>query len=108
MIECDTITAEIDSDKDLALMLKEINKQGDKLMSLLPIYPAEMLVRFGAKGPALVVDVKPAETLARALRNIPGTHCLPSGRLTARDVMFAKRVIATKAAVERLQEVLGS
>ena len=69
---------------------------------------AEMLVRFGAKGPALVVDVKPAETLARALRNIPGTHCLPSGRLTARDVMFAKRVIATKAAVERLQEVLGS
>ena len=69
---------------------------------------AEMLVRFGAKGPALVVDVKPAETLERAVRNIPGTRCLPSGRLTARDVMNAKRVIATKAAVERLQEVLGS
>ena len=69
---------------------------------------AEMLVRFGAKGPALVVDVKPAETLARALRNIPGTHGLPSGRLTARDVMYAKRIIATRAAVERLQEVLGS
>jgi len=68
----------------------------------------EMLARYGAKGTALVVDVKPAETLARALRNIPGTHCLPSGRLTARDVMYAKRIIATKAAVERLQEVLGS
>jgi large subunit ribosomal protein L4 len=69
---------------------------------------AEMLGRFGAKGPALVVDVKPAESLTRAVRNIPGTQCLPSGRLTARDVMYAKRVIATKAAVERLQEVLGS
>jgi len=68
----------------------------------------EMLARFGARGPALVVDVKPAEALTRAVRNIPGTQCLPSGRLTARAVMFAKRVIATRAAVERLQEVLGS
>src|SRR5664279_3492579 len=40
------ITAEIDSDKDLALMLKEINKQGDKLRVLLPLYQQEMLVRF--------------------------------------------------------------
>jgi large subunit ribosomal protein L4 len=69
---------------------------------------AEMLVRFGAKGPALMVDVKPADGLTRAVRNIPGTKCLPSGRLTARDVMFARRIIATRAAVERLQEVLGS
>jgi large subunit ribosomal protein L4 len=69
---------------------------------------AEMLARFGARGPALVVDVKPAEALTRAVRNIPGTQCLPSGRLTARAVMFARRVIATRAAVERLQEVLGS
>lgn len=45
------ITAEIDSDKDLALMLKEINKQGDKLQALLPIYPPEMLVRFNPNWP---------------------------------------------------------
>lgn len=69
---------------------------------------SEMLVRLGATGPALLVDVKPAESLERAVRNIPGTRALPSGRLTARDVMFARRVIATRAAVERLQEVLGS
>ena len=68
----------------------------------------EMLGRFGAKGSALVLDVKPADALTRAVRNIPGTRCLPSGRLTARDVMLAKRIIATRAAVERLQEVLGS
>jgi large subunit ribosomal protein L4 len=69
---------------------------------------AEMLARFGAARSALVVDVKPAETLMRAVRNIPGTVCLESGRLKARDVMRAQRIIATKAAVERLQEVLGS
>jgi large subunit ribosomal protein L4 len=69
---------------------------------------AEMLVRFGAVRSALVVDVKPADTLLRAVRNIPGTVCLESGRLKARDVMRAHRIIATKAAVERLQEVLGS
>jgi large subunit ribosomal protein L4 len=69
---------------------------------------AEMLARFGAARSALVVDVKPAETLVRAVRNIPGTVCLESGRLKARDVMRARRIIATKAAVERLQEVLGS
>jgi large subunit ribosomal protein L4 len=69
---------------------------------------AEMLARFGAARSALLVDVKPAETLVRAVRNIPGTVCLESGRLKARDVMRAQRVIATRAAVERLQEVLGS
>ena len=69
---------------------------------------AEMLTRFGALRSALVVDVKPADTLVRALRNIPGMVCLESGRLKARDVMRARRIIATKAAVERLQEVLGS
>lgn len=69
---------------------------------------AEMLARLGVPGSALVVDVKPSATLVRAVRNIPGTVCLESGRLTARDVMHARRIVATKAAVERLQEVLGS
>jgi large subunit ribosomal protein L4 len=69
---------------------------------------AEMLARLGAPAPSLLVDVKPAATLARAVRNIPGTACLESGRLKARDVMRARRIVATKAAIERLQEVLGS
>jgi hypothetical protein len=50
------ITAEIDSDKDLALMLKEINKQGDKLKSLLPVYQQEMLVRFNINWPITEVN----------------------------------------------------
>lgn len=50
------ITAEIDSDKDLALMLKEINKQGSQLSALLPVYPQEMLVRFNANWPISEVN----------------------------------------------------
>ncbi len=69
---------------------------------------AELLARLGADGTALLVDVKPAESLARAVRNLAGARCLASGRLTARDVAGAKRLVASKAAIERLQEVLGS
>lgn len=50
------ITAEIDSDKDLALMLKEINKQGGNLKTMLSIYPEEMLVRFKANWPISEVN----------------------------------------------------
>jgi len=45
------LTAEIDSDKDLALMLTEIHKRGNKLQALLPHYPLDMLVRFNPSWP---------------------------------------------------------
>ncbi|MEW5984405.1 MAG: 50S ribosomal protein L4 [Acidobacteriota bacterium] len=69
---------------------------------------SELLGRLGAGGPALVIDVKPADSLSRAVRNLAHARCVASGRLTARDVAGAKRLVASKAAVERLQEVLGS
>jgi hypothetical protein len=50
------ITAEIDSDKDLGLMLKEINKLGGSLRGMLSIYPQEMLVRFNANWPISEVN----------------------------------------------------
>jgi large subunit ribosomal protein L4 len=69
---------------------------------------AEMLGRLGAAGNTLVLDVNPSETFERALRNLDKTVCVPSGRVRARDVAHAQCIVATKAAVERLQEVLGS
>jgi large subunit ribosomal protein L4 len=69
---------------------------------------AEMLEKLGATGNTLVLDVNPAETFTRALRNLTRTVCVPSGRVRARDVAHARCVVASKAAVERLQEVLGS
>jgi large subunit ribosomal protein L4 len=64
---------------------------------------AELLKRLGADGKALLIDVQPDEKLGIALRNIPGIQFLPSARVGARDVMNASRVIATRAALEKLQ-----
>ena len=68
---------------------------------------AETLKRLGASGKTLVIDVQPDENAQRSTRNLANVRLVPSGRLTARDVMDTKRIIATRAAVERLQEVLG-
>jgi large subunit ribosomal protein L4 len=67
----------------------------------------EMLKRLGVTGKGLLVDVKLDEKLALAVRNIDGVRPVESGRLTARDLAGAGRVVVTRAALERLQEVLG-
>ena len=68
---------------------------------------AALLKTLGATGKTLVVDVKLDDNFSHSARNIAGVKLVASGRLTARDVMDTDTVIATKAAVERLQEVLG-
>jgi large subunit ribosomal protein L4 len=65
----------------------------------------ELLKRLGADGKALLIDVQPDEKLGIAVRNLPGVQFLPSARVGARDVMNAQRIIATKAAVEKLQDL---
>jgi large subunit ribosomal protein L4 len=66
-----------------------------------------MLRRLGVDGKALLVDVTPDERLALAVRNLQDVRLLPSGRLTARDVADGGRLVMTRAALQRLQEVLG-
>jgi large subunit ribosomal protein L4 len=68
---------------------------------------AAMLKRLGVDGKAVLIDVKPDQNLERSIRNLPGIHLVTSARVTARDVMNAARVVTTKSALERLQEVLG-
>jgi large subunit ribosomal protein L4 len=65
----------------------------------------DLLKRLGATGKALLIDVQPNENLGIAVRNIPGVQFVASSRVGARDVMNASRVIATKAAVEKLQDL---
>ncbi len=69
---------------------------------------AEMLKRLGATGKTLVIDVTPQEGFALSARNIEGVRLVPSARVTARDVMDTSRVIATREAIEKLQESLGN
>ena len=67
----------------------------------------ELLRKLGATGKTLFVDVALDENFNLSARNIAGVRLVPSGRLTARDVMDTRRIVATRAAIERLQEVLG-
>jgi large subunit ribosomal protein L4 len=68
---------------------------------------AEMLKRLGATGKTLVIDVTPQQAFVLSARNIAGVKLVPSARVTARDVMDTARVIATREALEKLQESLG-
>jgi large subunit ribosomal protein L4 len=73
---------------------------------------AEMLKRLGVNGgkkasKVLLVDVKPEEKLSLSMRNIEGVRVLPSNRVSARDVMNTRRVVLTRAALEKLQEALA-
>jgi large subunit ribosomal protein L4 len=68
---------------------------------------AEMLRTLGVEGRALLVDIKPEDKLALSVRNLEGVTILPSNRISARDVMNTRRVIMTRAALEKLQEALG-
>jgi large subunit ribosomal protein L4 len=68
---------------------------------------AELLKRLGATGKTLLIDVKPDEGFALTARNLAGVKLVASGRVTARDVFDTARVIATRDALEKLQESLG-
>ena len=68
---------------------------------------AALLKRLGATSRTLVVDARLDDSFLVSARNIAGVTLVASGRLTARDVMNTTRIIATRAAIERLQEVLG-
>jgi len=67
----------------------------------------ELLEQLGVTGKAIFVDVKTGENLRRSARNLPGIRVTNSGRLTARDVTGAGQLIASRAAVEHLEQVLG-
>jgi large subunit ribosomal protein L4 len=68
---------------------------------------AAMLKALGVSGKTLVIDVQHDETFTRAARNIAGVTLRGSARVTARDVMDTDHVIATRGALEKLQESLA-
>jgi len=67
----------------------------------------EMFRRLGVSGKALVIDVNPDEKFVLTARNIPGVHLKSAARVTARDIMDTSHVVATREAIEKLQESLG-
>jgi large subunit ribosomal protein L4 len=69
---------------------------------------AEMLKRLGAAGRTLLVDVSLGEALVKSSRNIAELTLASASRVTARDVIGARRIVVTKSALGRLQEALAS
>ena len=67
----------------------------------------DMLRRLGVDGRALIVDTKPEDNFILSVRNIDGVRVVASNRVSARDVMNTRRVVLTRAALEKLQEVLS-
>jgi large subunit ribosomal protein L4 len=68
---------------------------------------AAMLKTLGVDGKAVLIDVTPDENLSRSVQNMPGISVRASGRVSARDIVGADRVVATRGAIEKLQEALG-
>jgi large subunit ribosomal protein L4 len=68
---------------------------------------AAMLERLGVAGKAVLIDVVPDDNVVRSVRNLPGVTLVASGRVTAREVVSAEHVVATRPAIEKLQEALG-
>jgi len=68
---------------------------------------AEMLKALGVDGKAVLIDVTPDEKLSKSVQNIPGIAMRASARVSARDIANADRVVATRSAIEKLQEALG-
>jgi large subunit ribosomal protein L4 len=68
---------------------------------------AEMLKRLGVNGKAVLIDTALDEKLAKSVRNIDGVEFVASAKVSARSVMNASKVVATRGAIEKLQEVLA-
>jgi large subunit ribosomal protein L4 len=66
-----------------------------------------VLKSLGVNGKVLVIDLQPDEKFALSVRNVAGVRVLPSNRVTARDVADTVRLIVTRAAIEKLQDVLS-
>jgi large subunit ribosomal protein L4 len=67
----------------------------------------ELLNRLGVTGKVILIDLALDEKLEKSVRNIEGVAFVPSSRVTARDIVNAQRVVATRGAIEKLQEVLS-
>lgn len=66
-----------------------------------------MFKALGATGKTLVIDTKHDDVFTQTARNIAGVKLVPSGRVTARDVMDTDSVIVTREAIEKLEASLG-
>lgn len=66
----------------------------------------ELLGALDVPGKALLIDVRPNDNLDLAMGNLPGVEVTLSSLVTARDVIDAGHVVATRPAMEHLLRVV--
>ena len=66
-----------------------------------------VLKTIGVTGKVVLVDAQLDEMFAKSVRNIAGVSLVQSNRVTARDVANTRQVVLTKAALAKLEAVLG-
>lgn len=67
-----------------------------------------LLKGVGACGKTLVVVDEVTEVISKSVRNIPDIELRISPSISVRDILNAEKIIMTRGAVEKLQEVLGA
>jgi large subunit ribosomal protein L4 len=84
------------------VVLEELNFDEPKTKNMV-----EILKKFSADKKAIVVTGSKNENVEKSARNIPGVIPRTSDRLSVLDLVTYDRLVLTKDAVVRLQEVLG-
>jgi len=69
---------------------------------------ADMLDKLGVRGSALIVTPETDRTLVLSSRNIPGVATQRAGDLSVYDLLSHGKVLMTREAVARVEEVFGS
>lgn len=67
-----------------------------------------LLNSVGANGKTLLVVDQTSEVISKSSRNIPGVELRISPSVSVRDILNAEKIVMTRGAVEKLQEVLGA
>jgi large subunit ribosomal protein L4 len=68
---------------------------------------AAMFRRLGVAGKTLVLDVNPDDKFVLAARNIAGISIVETRSVTVRDLIDTAHVVATREAIEKLQDSLS-
>lgn len=69
---------------------------------------AEVLKKIGADTSSLIVTTGRKEDVVRSARNLPGVKTAPVNALSVLDLLKYDRLIATREAIETLEEVYAS
>ena len=68
---------------------------------------AEMFKALGVEKKGMIVTADVDQTVVKSARNIPGTVISPAVQINTYDVLNCGKFIATKAAIEKIEEVFA-